>query len=230
MPRSSSRVLALAAGAAAALLAASHAFVAAPSRGAAVGAAVGFAGLGAVAPAFAEEAEKAPEGLLNFGKIELGGGFAINLDIPETGIINIFIIVAGLFYLLGPILGESMATREKEIQTDIDDAIAKYNEASARLTEAEKNKQQGDAVIKEIYDSIDKDKQELKASMEIAMKAQIVRSAEVAEASIKSMNDGAEEQLEAYILEQAVSRGVAELTGMPPAKKSAYLDGVIANL
>mmetsp|Transcript_122583 Transcript_122583/g.391898 ORF Transcript_122583/g.391898 Transcript_122583/m.391898 type:complete len:192 (-) Transcript_122583:79-654(-) len=191
-----------------------------------MGAAVGLAGLGAAAPAFAEE----ELGLLNFGKIEIGNGFAINLDIPETGIINIFIIVAGLFYLLGPILGESMATREKEIQTDIDDAIAKYNEATARFAEAEKNKQQADAVIKEIYDSIDKDKQELKASMEIAMKAQIVRSAEVAEASIKSMNDGAEEQLEAYILEQAVSRGVAELTGMPAAKKSAYLDGVIANL
>mmetsp|Transcript_76066 Transcript_76066/g.246927 ORF Transcript_76066/g.246927 Transcript_76066/m.246927 type:complete len:231 (-) Transcript_76066:68-760(-) len=230
MPRSSSRVLALAASAAAALLAASHAFVAAPSRGATVGAAVGFAGLGAVAPAFAEEAEKAPEGLLNFGKIELGGGFAINLDIPETGIINIFIIVAGLFYLLGPILGESMATREKEIQTDIDDAIAKYNEASARFAEAEKNKQQADAVIKEIENSISKDQQDLKLAMETSMKAQVARAAEVAEKSMQDMNSGAAEQLEAYILEQAVSRGFAELTMMPANKKAAYLDSVISQL
>mmetsp|Transcript_76055 Transcript_76055/g.246882 ORF Transcript_76055/g.246882 Transcript_76055/m.246882 type:complete len:230 (-) Transcript_76055:102-791(-) len=229
MPRSSSRVLALAASAAAALLAASHAFVAAPSRGAAVGAAVGFAGLGAAVPAFAEEA-KAPEGLLNFGKVELGGGFAINLDIPETGIINIIVIVAGLFYLLGPILSESMATREKEIQTDIDDAIAKYIEASARLAEAEKNKQQADAVIKEIENSISKDQQDLKLAMETSMKVQVARAAEAAERSMQEMNSGAEEQLEAYILEQAVSRGVAELTLMPASKKAAYLDSVISQL
>merc|ERR1711948_13811 len=99
------------------------------------------AALGAAAPAFAEEAaEKAPEGFLNFGKIELGGGFAINLDIPETGIVNIVVLIGGLLYLLAPLLGESMSTREKEIQTDIDDAVAKFNGATARLAEAEKAK------------------------------------------------------------------------------------------
>mmetsp|Transcript_76063 Transcript_76063/g.246913 ORF Transcript_76063/g.246913 Transcript_76063/m.246913 type:complete len:230 (-) Transcript_76063:257-946(-) len=226
MPRSSSRVLALAASAAAALLAASHAFVAAPSRGAAVGAAVGFAGLGAAVPAFAEEA-KAPEGLLNFGKVELGGGFAINLDIPETGIINIIVIVAGLFYLLGPILSESMATREKEIQTDIDDAIAKYNEATARFAEAEKNKAQADQVVKEINDSIEKDQVDLKATMEANTKAMIARQAEVAEASLKGMEDGAEEQLEAFIQEQAVARGVAELTMMTQDTQKDFMDKML---
>merc|ERR1712207_72659 len=114
---------------------------------------------GAAAPVFAEEAaKKAPEGFLNFGKIELGGGFAINLDIPETGIVNIAVLIAGLVYLLGPLLSESMSTREKEIQQDIDDAIAKFAEAEARLAEAEKNKAQAQDVIAEIEASIEKDK------------------------------------------------------------------------
>merc|ERR1740138_1106362 len=104
--------------------------------------------LGAAAPVFA--AEEAAKGFLNFGKIELGGGFAINLDIPETGVVNIAVLVAGLVYLLGPLLSESMATREKEIQTDIDDAIAKFEEASTRLAEAEKAKAQANEVIAEI--------------------------------------------------------------------------------
>ena len=100
-----------------------------------------------------------------------------------------------LFYFLSPVLGESMASREKdwlpsiletylprkvlesgttndleendhtcgnqpflsdfiltcvaciqEIQSDIEDAIAKYNEATSRLAEAEKNKAQADQV------------------------------------------------------------------------------------
>ncbi|CAE6965396.1 atpF, partial [Symbiodinium sp. CCMP2456] len=103
-------------------------------------------------PALAEE----EGGLLNFGKIELGGGFGLNLNIPEINLINISILVAGLFYFLGPVLGESMASREKEIQSDIDDAIAKYNEATARLAEAKKAKEQADQVVKEINDSISK--------------------------------------------------------------------------
>eukprot|EP00971_Amphidinium_carterae_P298829 5936853-Amphidinium_carterae.1 len=38
--------------------------------------------------------------------------------VPPTGIVNIAILIAGLIYLLGPVLSESMATREKEIQQD----------------------------------------------------------------------------------------------------------------
>merc|ERR1719197_1916072 len=94
-------------------------------------------------PAFAEEAagaakEAAEGGFLNLGKIELGGGFAINLDIPETNIVNIVALFAGLVYLLGPVLDESMTSRSKDIQTDIDDAIAKFDEAQTRLAEAQK--------------------------------------------------------------------------------------------
>ncbi|CAE7363833.1 unnamed protein product, partial [Symbiodinium pilosum] len=70
-----------------------------------------------------------------------------------------------LFYFLGPLLSESMASREKEIQSDIDDAIAKYNEASARLAEAKKAKEQADAVVKEINESVAKDVAEFQASL-----------------------------------------------------------------
>merc|ERR1712039_956318 len=102
-------------------------------------------------------AEKAPEGFLNLGKVELGGGFAINLDIPETGIVNIVVLLAGLVYLLAPLLSESMSSREKEIQQDIDDAIAKFQEACARLDEAKKAQAQASQVVAEIDASITKD-------------------------------------------------------------------------
>merc|ERR1712232_718753 len=123
------------------------------------------------APAFAEEAAEAAAEAGS--KIELGGGFAINLDIPETGVVNIAVLVAGLYYLLSPLLSESMASREKEIQSDIDDAIAKYNEATARLAEAEKAKAQADQVVKEINDTIVKDlaetEQKLKDNAKLAL-------------------------------------------------------------
>merc|ERR1719240_1118768 len=140
--------------------------------------AAGTAAAGAAAPAFAaEEAAKAAEAAAESGsKIELGGGFAINLDIPETGVVNIAVLVAGLFYLLSPLLSESMASRDKEIQSDIDDAIAKYNEATARLAEAEKAKAQADQVVKEINEEIVKDlaenEKKMKETSRLAMDKQ----------------------------------------------------------
>merc|ERR1712203_1192705 len=110
--------------------------------------------------------------------VKLGGGFALNLDIPETGVINIAVLIGGLLYLLGPLLSESMATREKEIQTDIDDAIAKYNEASARLAEAQKAKAQADQVIAEINASIEKDQKEFEATIKAQTSATLAKQAE----------------------------------------------------
>merc|ERR1712137_1230542 len=121
---------------------------------------------------------KEPEGFLNFGKIPLGGGFELNLDIPETGIVNIVVLIAGLLYLLGPLLSESMATREKEIQTDIEDAVAKFNEASQRLAEAEKAQSQANEVIAEINASIDKDKKEFEMSLMEQMETTLVKQEE----------------------------------------------------
>merc|ERR1712048_1330348 len=126
-------------------------------------------------------------GLLNFGKVELGGGSALNLDIPETGLVNIVVLIGGLLYLLAPLLSESMATREKEIQADIDDAIAKYDEATTRLAEAEKAKAQADQVIAEIDASIEKDKKEFEASMKRSAEEQIARQAAAAEKAVASL-------------------------------------------
>eukprot|EP00435_Cladocopium_sp_Y103_P001426 s4185_g1.t1 len=197
-------------------------------------------------PAMAEEGG----GLLDFGKVELGGGFALNLNIPDINLINISILIAGLFYFLSPVLGESMASREKEIKSDIEDAIAKYNEATSRLAEAEKNKAQADQVVKEINDSIAKDgndggsgpfyhilyyfmishqtnveailwesppqtwtvediaefqsnlKEQAKRKMEMQDKAQ--------EKSLQDLQARTQENLEAFIDGQAVTRGLKE--------------------
>ena len=161
------------------------------------------AGLGLSAPAYAEEAAA--------NKIPLGGGFAINLDIPETGFVNIVVLSAGLLYLLAPLLSKSMATREKEIQTDIDDAVAKYGEASARLAEAQKAKAQADEVIAETEASISKDRQEFQTTIEAQTKATLDKQSAAAGEALKELQANADLMVEAYIQEQAVKRGLAEL-------------------
>merc|ERR1740116_819273 len=186
--------------------------------------------LAAAAPAFAEEAAKAPEGLLNFGKIPLGGGFAINLDIPETGIVNIAVLIAGLLYLLGPILSESMASREKEITEDIDDAIAKFNEATERLAEAQKAKAQADEVTAEILSSIDKDKKDFETNITEQTKVTLDRQAKVAEQTLKELQVIADSRVETYIKEESINRGLNELMRLSEDQKAKFMDVAIESL
>merc|ERR1712242_618585 len=174
--------------------------------------------------------EKAPEGLLNFGKISLGGGYAINLDIPETGIVNIAVLIAGLLYLLGPILSESMASREKEITEDIDDAIAKFNEATERLAEAQKAKAQADEVTAEILASIDKDKKDFETTITEQTKVTLDRQAKVAEQTLKELQVIADSRVETYIKEESINRGLNELMRLSEEQKAKFMDVAIESL
>ncbi|CAE8668749.1 unnamed protein product [Polarella glacialis] len=178
----------------------------------------------AAAPAFAAE------GFMNLGKTELGGGFAINGDIPETGIVNIAILVAGLVYLLGPILSESMSAREKEITTDIADAIAKFDEATARLAEAEKSQAQADQVVAEINASISKDQVEYEANMKVAAQANMERQAAAADRALEEMKSGAEQRVENFIQSEAVSRGLKEMASLKPDQQKKFMENAIASL
>ncbi|CAE8651263.1 unnamed protein product [Polarella glacialis] len=178
----------------------------------------------AAAPAFAAE------GFMNLGKTELGGGFAINGDIPETGIVNIAILVAGLVYLLGPILSESMSAREKEITTDIADAIAKFEEATARLAEAEKSQAQADQVVAEINASISKDQAEYEANMKAAAQANMERQAAAADRALEEMKSGAEQRVENFIQSEAVSRGLKEMASLKPDQQKKFMENVTFEL
>ncbi|CAJ1348175.1 unnamed protein product, partial [Effrenium voratum] len=119
---------------------------------------------------------------------------------------------------------------EGEITTDIEDAIAKYNEATARLAEAEKNKAQADQVVKEINDSISKDIKEFQANLESqAKKTKAIQDA-ANDKSLKELEQRTQERLEAYIDSQAVERGLKELKGLKPNQKQKFMDAAIASL
>jgi len=178
------------------------------------------------APAFAAE-EAAKEAAEAGSKIELGGGFAINLDIPETGIVNIAILVGGLLYLLSPLLSESMAAREKEIQSDIDDAIAKYNEATSRLAEAEKAKAQADQVVAEINGNIDKEVAAFEATLKQTAKESADRQQASTDRTIQALKDSADEKFETFINKTAVEKAVAELERLEKAKASKFTDAML---
>lgn len=120
-----------------------------------------------------------------------------------------------------------MASREKEIQTDINDAIAKYNEATARFAEAQKSRAQAESVVAEINASVVKDRAEFEASMKTAAKVTLERQAAAAEKILKDIEANAARKLETFIEQQAVTRGLKELAKLNAAQQSKFMETAI---
>lgn len=77
-------------------------------------------------------------------------GISLNLDILETGLINIILLIGILIYSGKDFLTELLEERKTTIITTIENAEQRLNEATYRLNEAQKQLNQSEIVIEEI--------------------------------------------------------------------------------
>ena len=77
-------------------------------------------------------------------------GISLNLDILETGVINITAVVVILISVGRDFLGSILEKRQQEITRSIQDAEERLNEANKRLSDAEKQLTQAYIIIDEI--------------------------------------------------------------------------------
>jgi F-type H+-transporting ATPase subunit b len=77
-------------------------------------------------------------------------GFGLNLDILDTGLLNILALVGILIFAGKDFLGSLLDERKTTIVKSIQDAEDRLNEAQKRLSEAEKQLNQANLVISEI--------------------------------------------------------------------------------
>jgi F-type H+-transporting ATPase subunit b len=77
-------------------------------------------------------------------------GIGLNLDILETGLLNILALVGILIYTGKDFLGSLLEERKAAIVKGVQDAEDRLNEAQKRLNEAEKQLSQANLVIREI--------------------------------------------------------------------------------
>ncbi len=78
------------------------------------------------------------------------GGIGLNLDILETGLLNILALIAILIFTGKDFLGSILEERKSTIIKSVQDAEDRLNEAKKRLSEAEKQLSQANLVISEI--------------------------------------------------------------------------------
>merc|ERR1719223_1787664 len=103
-------------------------------------------------------------------------------------------------------------------------------QTKARLAEAQKAKAQADEVIAEIEASISKDQQEFQTMIEAQTKATMEKQAAAAGEALKELQANADLKVEAYIQEQAVKRGLAELQELSGDQKAKFMDAAIKSL
>jgi F-type H+-transporting ATPase subunit b len=77
-------------------------------------------------------------------------GIGLNLNILETGLINILALIAILVYRGRDFLGSLLEERKTNILQSVQDAEDRLNEANRRLSEAQKQLSQANIVINEI--------------------------------------------------------------------------------
>ena len=77
-------------------------------------------------------------------------GLALNLDILETGLLNILALLGILIYTGKDFLGSLLEERKTIIVKSVQDAEDRLNEAQKRLSEAQKQLNQANFVIGEI--------------------------------------------------------------------------------
>jgi F-type H+-transporting ATPase subunit b len=77
-------------------------------------------------------------------------GIGLNLDILETGLLNIIALVAILVYTGRDFLGSLLEERKTTIVKSVQDAEDRLNEAKKRLSEAQKQLDQAQVVISDI--------------------------------------------------------------------------------
>jgi len=77
-------------------------------------------------------------------------GIGLNLDILETGLLNIIALVGILIFTGRDFLGSLLEERKTTIVKSVQDAEDRLNEAQKRLNEAQKQLNQANVVISEI--------------------------------------------------------------------------------
>lgn len=112
------------------------------------------------------------------------GTFSLNLDIFDTGIINIAILFGGVVYLGRGFLTDTLSLRQEKIISAIRNSEEQLESAKDNLAKVEKNFAQIESLVKEIEEESVRIAQQTKESLIAQGKADIARFNQNVEASM----------------------------------------------
>ena len=159
-------------------------------------------------------------------------GIRLNLDILETGLLNILTLVVILIYAGKDFLGSALEERKNTIVKSVQDAEDRLNEAQKRLSEAQKQLDQANLVIGEIKNETIATKKVLLESDAYQAKKDLKIRFERALAAFKSKERQIfleiKQQIVSLVLKRTVIR--AQETFGPKERATALINDTINKL
>jgi F-type H+-transporting ATPase subunit b len=150
---------------------------------------------------------------LNSFSTQIAEGVSFNPDIFEANLVNLIILVGGLFYLLSGALSESLSERQQKILGAIQESEERLEEATKKLADSETQLAQAQLVIESIGKDAEVTAQQVKSTILTDGKSEIERLTDAAKGQIVTIEARVRKQISDYVVTLALKRITMQLEG-----------------
>ena len=142
------------------------------------------------------------------------GGVGLNLDLIESNLFNLTLVLGFVFYFGRKLLGDVLSERRASIETAIQDIETRQKQAISALEVAKQNLAQAQTEAESIRQSGIVSAANVKAEIEAKAIADIARMQQLAAADANSEQDKAVTELRKRIANLAMERAEAQLKNL----------------
>jgi F-type H+-transporting ATPase subunit b len=139
------------------------------------------------------------------------GGFGLNLDILDTNLINLAILIGVLLYFAPGVLGKILTARRTEIEEAITEAEKRQKEAAAALAEQQQKLTLAQTEAEQIKAKAEERAKTLKESMLAQAMRDVEKMKAAASQELNSERDRAIAQLRSITALRAIERVESQL-------------------
>ena len=160
-----------------------------------------------------------------------GGGFGINLNLLETNLINLVIVIGVLIWFLRGFLGGILSRRREAILAELDDAESRLAQATAALSQAQSELAAAQQKAEQIRSDGKTRAAAIRTDSEKRTIEEMARLKQEAVADLNAEASRVTDLLRREAARQAIEKALAALPGkLDESAQARLLDQSIANL
>nr|QCI08019.1 ATP synthase CF0 subunit I [Plumaria plumosa] len=138
--------------------------------------------------------------------MSINSSVSFNSDFLEANVLNIFLLLAGLIYILKQFLGSILSSRQEKVLLAISESEERLEQANIRLDEAEKQLEQTQLIINQIIQEAELTAQRVRQSILEQGKIDLERLTSSSKASIISAENQVKSQIQRQITALAIKK------------------------
>ena len=164
-------------------------------------------------------------------ELSSGKGFGFNSNFLEANVLNIALLVSGVFYLGKNFLTSALELRQQKVTEAIQEAEERLQQANTRLLDSEKQLTEAQTVIAKIKKEAETTARTVKETILAQGKLDIERLTNNGKSSIEKAELQIKKQIQQRITNLAIERVSTQLKDyMTPSLQSKVIDNNISEL